>query len=104
MQVKGGANVTRANIATLKGDVDREKAAVGLFITLAEPTREMLRESTAAGHFESPHHGAVPKIQILTVEDLLAGKKPQLPDLSRGEQTFKKARMEEAKADQTKLF
>ena len=104
VQVKGGANVTRANIATLKGDVDREKAAVGLFITLAEPTREMLRESTAAGHFESPHHGAVPKIQILTVEDLLAGKKPQLPDLSRGEQTFKKARMEEAKADQTKLF
>ena len=104
VQVKGGASVTRANIATLKGDVDREKAAVGLFVTLAEPTREMLREATAAGHFETPHHGAVPKIQILTVEDLLSGKKPQLPDLSRGEQTFKKARTEEVKADQTKLF
>ena len=104
VQVKGGASVTRANIATLKGDVDREKAAVGLFVTLTEPTREMLREATAAGHFETPHHGAVPKIQILTVEDLLSGKKPQLPDLSRGEQTFKKARTEEAKADQTKLF
>ena len=95
VQVKGGANVTRANIATLKGDVEREKAAVGLFNTLAEPTREMLREATAAGHFETPHFGAVPKIQILTVEDLLAGKKRQLPDLSRGEQTFKKARREE---------
>ena len=52
VQVKGGASVTRANIATLKGDVEREKAAVGLFITLAEPTREMLREATAAGQEE----------------------------------------------------
>ena len=95
VQVNGGANVMRAKIATLKGDLDRENAAVGLFITLAEPTREMLRESTAAGHFETPHFGAVPKFQILTVADLLAGKKPQLPDLSRGEQTFKKARREE---------
>lgn len=105
VQVKGGANVTRANIATLKGDVEREKAALGLFITLSEPTREMLREATAAGHFESPHHGAVPKIQILTIADLLAGKKPQLPDLSRGEQTFKKARREEkdGKAHQPSL-
>ena len=67
-------------------------------------TREMLREATAAGHFETPHHGAVPKIQILTVEDLLAGKRPHLPDLSRGEQTFKKARTEDARADQPKLF
>jgi hypothetical protein len=40
----------------------------------------------------------VPKIQILSVEDLLAGKRPQLPDLSRGEQTFKKARVEEKDA------
>ena len=95
VQVKGGANVTRSNIATLKGDVDREQAAVGLFITLAEPTREMLREATAAGHFETPHHGVVPKIQILTIEALLAGTKPQLPDLSRGEQTFKRAKREE---------
>lgn len=95
VQVKGGANVTRSNIATLKGDVDREQAAVGLFITLAEPTRDMLREATAAGHFETPHHGAVPKIQILTIEALLAGTKPLLPDLSRGEQTFKKAKREE---------
>ena len=95
VQVKGGANVTRSNIATLKGDVDREKAAIGLFITLAEPTREMQKEAVAAGYYESPFHGAVPKIQILSVEELLAGKRPQLPDLSRGEQTFKKAKVED---------
>ena len=54
-----------------------------------------MKEAVAAGHYESPFHGAVPKIQILSIEELLAGKKPQLPDLSRGEQTFKKARVEE---------
>ncbi len=64
----------------------------------------MLREATAAGHFETPHHGAVPRIQILTVEDLLAGKKPQLPDLSLGKQTFKKARKEEQTAAPDKHF
>ena len=95
VQVKGGVHVTRANIATLKGDVDREKAAIGLFITLAEPTREMVKEAAAAGHFESPHHGAFPKIQILTIERLLSGKqRPQFSDMSRGGQTLKKAKKE----------
>ena len=104
VQVKGGANVTRANIATLKGDVDREKAAIGLFVTLAEPTREMVKEAAAAGHYESPFHGAVPKIQILTIEQLLAGERPVLPDLSRGEQTFKKAKKDEKHIEQPKLL
>jgi site-specific DNA-methyltransferase (adenine-specific) len=105
VQVKGGAHVNRANIATLKGDVDREKAAVGLFITLTEPSKPMIAEAAAAGHYESPHHGDFPKIQILTIEGLLSGKeRPNFPDLSRGEQTFKKAKREETKTDQTKLF
>lgn len=102
VQVKGGASITRANIATLKGDVDREKAGIGLFITLAEPTREMVREAAAAGYFESTHFAAVPKIQILTIEQLLAGQRPMLPDLSRGEQTFKKAKREGRDAEKEK--
>jgi DNA modification methylase len=97
VQVKGGLNVTRANIATLVGDVGREKAAMGLFISLVEPTREMVKEAAAAGMYESPHHGAFPKIQILTIEGLLSGKdRPNFPDLSRGEQTFKKAKREKS--------
>jgi site-specific DNA-methyltransferase (adenine-specific) len=95
VQVKGGTNVTRANIATLKGDVDREKAAIGLFITLEPPSQPMKTEAAAAGMYESPHHGAFPKIQILTIEGLLNSKeRPLFPDLSRGEQTFKKAKRE----------
>lgn len=104
VQVKGGAFVSRADIATLKGDADREKAAIGLFVTLTHPTREMSREAIAAGYYESPHHGAVPRIQILTIEALLGGEKPTLPDLSRGEQTFKKARTETPRGDQATLI
>jgi len=82
--VKGGENVTSAMVRDLKGTVEREQAAAGLFVTLAEPTREMLREASAAGLFETSF-GRHPKIQIVTVRELLAGMKPDLPALGRGE-------------------
>ena len=109
VQVKGGVHVNRANIATLKGDIDREKAAIGLFITLAEPTQPMKTEAAAAGHWESPvafgGQQDFPRIQILTIEGLLSGKeRPQFPDLSRGEQTFKKAKTEKKNQKQADLF
>ena len=109
VQVKGGVHVNRANIATLKGDIDREKAAIGLFITLAEPTQPMKTEAAAAGHWESPvafgGQQDFPRVQILTIEGLLSGKeRPQFPDLSRGEQTFKKAKTEKKNQKQADLF
>ena len=59
----------------------------------------MMKEAAAAGHLESPHHGVFPKIQILTIEGLLSGKeRPQFPNMSRGEQTFKKAKKENVTA------
>ena len=95
VQVKGGANVSRADIATLIGDVAREKAVIGLFVTLTPPTREMVKEAAAAGLYESPLHGSFPKIQILTIEGLMAEReRPKFPDMSSGQQTFKKAKKE----------
>lgn len=80
VQVKGGS-VQRRDIATLRGDVDREKADGGLFITLERPTRPMVQEAIDSGDFTTPITGKMefPKIQILTVEELLTGKKPNLP-------------------------
>ena len=49
--VKGGAHVSRANIATLKGDLDREKAAAGLF---AEPTFKEARKEDKEGKKQQP--------------------------------------------------
>ena len=75
VQVKSG-RVGRADIATLKGDVEREGAAIGLFVTLAEPTEPMQREATAAGFYEPEHFPGqlYPRIQLLTIKALLSGK------------------------------
>jgi len=80
VQIKGGG-VQRNQIATLKGDVEREKAEAGIFITLEEPTKPMLGETVDAGGFTTALTGKMefPKIQIITVKELLRGKIPNLP-------------------------
>jgi adenine specific DNA methylase Mod len=104
ISVKGGENVTRTMVADLKNSVEREKAAIGLFITLSEPTKPMITEAVSAGFYQSPK-GDVPKIQILTIADLLSGKeKPQFYDMSSGMYNFKKAKVEKQKVEQKKLL
>lgn len=104
VSVKGGQNVSVQMIRDLKGVIEREKAAVGLFITLAPPTKPMIAEAASAGHYQSPHHGDFPKLQILTIEDLLDGKKAHFPDMSYGDQTIKKAKLSVKDAKQDGLF
>jgi site-specific DNA-methyltransferase (adenine-specific) len=58
--------------------VEREKAKIGVFITLAPPTKPMQTEAVKAGYYETAY-GKFPKLQILTIEDLFAGKKPHIP-------------------------
>lgn len=91
VSVKGGAHVNVGMIRDLAHVVEREYAKVGLFVTLAEPTGPMLTEAVKAGFYET-EYGRFPKIQILTVEELLAGKKPQLPWSEP--KAFRKARRE----------
>ncbi|MFH1162365.1 MAG: DNA methyltransferase [Candidatus Jorgensenbacteria bacterium] len=80
VQVKGGG-VHRNDIATLKGDVERERAEGGVLITLEKPTKPMLEEAASAGSYKVKfgNEFEFPKIQILTVDDLLNNKKPRVP-------------------------
>ncbi len=79
VQVKGGGT-HRNDIATLKGDIERERADGGVFITLEEPTKPMKEETVSAGSYEVKFaRQTYPKIQILTIEELLNNKKPELP-------------------------
>ncbi len=80
VQVKSG-QVNRGMIATLKGDMSREKAEIGLFITLNEPTRPMLQEAASAGFYIPEHYPdhQYPRLQILTVAELLNGAEAQYP-------------------------
>jgi site-specific DNA-methyltransferase (adenine-specific) len=83
----GGVNVSQ--IRDLAHVVDREKAAIGVFLTLEPPTKPMIQEAVGAGFYHSPGWNRdYPKIQIITVEDILAGKTVSLPP---NLQTFKRA-------------
>ena len=105
VSVKGGEHVGVSMVRELIATVAREKAAIGLFVTLVAPTKPMLTEAASADHYESPHHGAFPKIQILTIAGLLDGtERPRWPDLSFGEQNFKKAKAERKGGKQKGLF
>ena len=79
VQVKGG-HVSSPQVRDLKGTVEREKAAMGLFITLEEPTGPMRTEAVSAGFYHSDvWQREYPKIQIRTVGELLAGQGFELP-------------------------
>jgi DNA modification methylase len=80
VSVKSG-HVSSTQIRDLVGTVDREKAAIGLLITLEEPTKDMLHEAATAGLYVSAMWKRdYPKIQILTIKELLENhRKPALP-------------------------
>jgi site-specific DNA-methyltransferase (adenine-specific) len=84
VSVKGGENLNVAMVRDLKGTMEREGAAGGLFICLADPTREMRREASASGFFETGF-GSHPRVQIMTIRELLAGMRPDLPPLGSNE-------------------
>ena len=79
VQVKSG-RVSSPLIRDLKGTVQREKAALGLFITLEEPTSAMRTEAVSAGFYHSDvWQRDYPKIQLRTIAELLEGKTFDLP-------------------------
>ncbi len=79
VQVKGG-RVSSPQIRDLKGVVEREKAAMGLFISLEEPTRDMRTEAASGGFYHSDlWQQDYAKIQIRTIADLLADQGFDLP-------------------------
>jgi len=93
LSVKAGANVNVAMVRDLVGTVTREKADIGALLTFAKPTRQMREEAASAGFYTSPMGGKHPKVQILTIEDLLDGKGIDYPARSqRADLTFKKAK------------
>ncbi|HVB22939.1 MAG TPA: DNA methyltransferase [Ktedonobacteraceae bacterium] len=102
VQVKSG-HVKSGDVRDLVGTVQRENAAIGVFITLEEPTRDMKTEAVSAGHYESPGwNQRYPRIQILTIAELLRGAKIDMPPQFG---TFKQAqKVKQNGAGQEELF
>jgi site-specific DNA-methyltransferase (adenine-specific) len=91
IQVKSGG-VKAGDIRDLKGVLDREQAAIGGFLTLKPPTKPMREEAATAGFYEPAHFPGhrYPRLQILTIAELFAGKELQYPRFAPAG-TFKKA-------------
>ena len=77
-------------VRDLRGVVEREHAALGVLLTLNAPTKAMRTEAASAGFYASPW-GQHPRVQILTVGELLAGKKLDVPPPRQTSLTYKRA-------------
>ncbi len=96
IQVKSG-HVNSSHIRDLVGTVQREQAAIGVYITLEEPTRDMTTEALKAGFYHSPGWNRdFPRIQILTIEELLHNAEVKMPPQFG---TFKQAQRVQQAAD-----
>ncbi|HYC59207.1 MAG TPA: DNA methyltransferase [Thermoanaerobaculia bacterium] len=81
VQVKGG-HLSAPHMRDFVGTIQREKAQGGVFISLEPPTKPMMKEAVEAGTFTYALTGQkYPVVQLLTVEELLAGERPAVPNL-----------------------
>ena len=88
LSVKAG-HATVSHVRDLRGVMDREKAEIGVLLCMDEPTAAMRKEAASADFYTSPW-GRHPRLQILTVEDLLTDKTIDRPP-AQTSVTFKKA-------------
>jgi len=96
VQVKSG-HVNSSHIRDLKGTLQRENAAIGIFITLENPSRDMTTEAVSAGFYHSPGWNKdYPRIQILTIEELLHHAEVKMPPQFG---TFKQAQKVQQQSD-----
>ena len=99
VQVKSG-KVKSGDVRDLVGTITREAAAIGVFLTLEEPTREMKTEAAAAGYYHSDWTGEnYPRLQLLTIAEVLAGAAVKMPPTAR---SYKAARRERERGPEQK--
>ncbi len=103
--VKAG-KVGVAMVRDLVGVLDRESATgavVGVLISMNEPTDPMRKEAASAGFYDSPWGTKHPRVQLLTIADLLAGRKVDLPRTG-DVRTFKPSPKAKSKQSEKGLF
>lgn len=99
-----------AHVRDLRGVIEREEAEIGLLITMREPTQPMRAEAAAAGFYRSGSEGVGtwgdhPRMQLLTVAELLDGRRIDMPRPVGGNLTFRRApRVERRRPTTEPLF
>ncbi len=98
LSVKGGQHVNVSHIRDLIGVLEREKAEIGVYICLEEATKPMRAEAAQAGYYHSETWNRdYPRVQILTIKELLDGKQIDMPPIQQVNQTFRRAKREKGK-------
>lgn len=93
-------------VRDLRGVIEREQAAAGAFICIEPTTKAMLAEAAEAGFFQTRSIAGTkpPRLQILTIEDLLSGRRIDMP-AQQDVRSFKQApKAKGKKAEQARLF
>jgi site-specific DNA-methyltransferase (adenine-specific) len=105
IQVKGGKTGVK-DVRDLRGVLDREKAAIGILISLQPPTAPMEAEAASAGFYiHKMNQQQYPKLQLRTVKELMDGKGIERPTSSAAvDETFKKAPKSKKKHGHQKEF
>lgn len=101
-EVKSG-KIEVSQIRSLRGALDRENAEIGVFLSFEAPTKPMVREAAEAGVYKAPDGSKYPKIQILTIQEILDGKQPEYPGFAHSA-TFKRAPKAKATVRQQNLL
>jgi site-specific DNA-methyltransferase (adenine-specific) len=94
LSVKGGVTRGVGMVAELIESVARNGAAIGILVMAALPTKEMERRAAAAGIHDTGLGGRFARIQILTLAEIFAGKRPHLPNIDRA--MFRRVAREQA--------
>ena len=91
LSVKSG-KLKATDVRDLRAVMDRENAAIGVLISLEEPTQPMRSEAASSGFYRSPGwHKNYPRMQLFTISELLKGARIDMPPQHATERTFKKA-------------
>ncbi len=81
ISVKGGKSLNPSMTRDLMGTVERDKASMGILITMEKPTPGMVDDANKSGSYTYELTGqAYPKLQLITVAEILAGKRPAMPN------------------------
>jgi len=79
-----------------------DEKPIGILITLTDPTKEMITQAAAVGSYESSQR-KYPRVQILTVRDIIQGKRPHIPPKG-GHRPFAKAPLERKAAKTERML
>ena len=109
ISVKGGDNIGVSMVRDLRGTIERESAAIGVLVIVGKPTKPMLDEAGEAPPYESSyilrgHEQEYPRLQILNIADIIAGKQVEMPPHHEGQTMQTAQRGQRNAGEQGSLF